>query len=465
MAEEQKNVKVDGRVEIKFEEGAKSAVMTVYSPLHGGASVTFEKVMEELANAGVVYGIDEKTIKRMLEDKMYGQPYVVAKGKSPQNGDNGYITFRFDKEHKLKPHQNEFGVANFRELDAIVPIHKNEVIADIILPTDGIPGINVLGKDIPSKPGAMPKVSLGKNTLVTLDGTQVVAACDGHIIFGNGSFQVEEAVTIKTDLDISVGNINFFGDVHIKGNVMEGFAVNAGKNVKIDGSVFGGEVTAGGNVTIAGGCINTKLTCDGNADIGFCENSELFVKGDLTSKQFAFCTAFCYGAVTAKGPTGVIAGGKVTSMHDVNAGIIGSAKYTPTEIYIGDGSVLFARKREAEADLKESVRVYETAVKNLTYLKQRKVAQGGALTEPQQKQFRSETQSKLFHSMRINEMQALIDKLEEDISNKDSLRANVSGRIFPGAKFIINFLTLDVTDQYSRSYVTIVKDKIEVLPL
>ncbi len=465
MAEEQKAVRIDGRVEVRSDDGGKTAVITTHAPQAGGIDVTAQMAEEEIKRAGIVHGIDPDVYKRLIKDKLYEHPVIVARCTPPRNGENGYLTFHFDKEHKLKPHQNEFGVADFRELNAIVPIHKKEVIADITPPGEGTPGTDIFGRPIPPQPGVPANVSLGKNTLVTLDGSQVVAACDGHIVFGNGSFQVEEAVTIKTDLDISVGNINFFGDIHIKGNVMEGFSVNAGKNVKIDGSVFGGEITAGGNVTIVGGCINSKLTCDGNADIGFCENSEIFTKGDLISKQFAFCNVFCYGAVTAKGPTGVIAGGKLTSMHDVNAGIVGSAKYTATEVYIGDGSVLFARKREAEADMKESVRVFESAVKNLAFLKQHKAMQGGALTEAQQRQFRTETQSKLFHSMRINELQALIDKLEADIKNKDALRANISGKIYPGSKFIINFLTLEITDLVSRSCVTIVGDKIEAIPL
>ena len=459
------HVTLDARVEIKTEDNGRSAVVVIRPPQYGGAHITEMMIRDEADRFGIVHGFDREACRRLVSGKMYDHPIIIAHCTEPKNGENGYMTFRFDKEHKLKPHQNEFGVANFRELNAIVPIRKKEIIADIFLPGEGTPGTDIFGKEIPATPGIPTKVSLGKNTLVTLDGSQVVAACDGHIVFGNGSFQVEEAVTINTDLDLSVGNISFFGDVHIKGNVMEGFSVNAGKNVRIDGSVFGGEVTAGGDVTIVGGCINTKLTCDGNADIGFCENSEIFVKGDVSSKQFAFCNVFCYGAVTAKGTSGVIAGGKVTSMHDVNAATIGSVKYTPTEIYIGDGSVLFARKREAEADLKESVRIFETAIKNLTFLKQRKTMQGGTLTESQQRQFRTETQSKLFHSMRINELQTLIDKLEEDIIHKDSLRANVSKTIFPGAKFIINFLTLEITDIVSRSCVTIVNDKIEALPL
>lgn len=465
MAEAEYAARMDSRVEVSCESSGKVANIIVHAPQNGGRDITYDMVMEEIARNRIVCGIDESGIKRLVDEKLYELPFCAATAILPKKGKNGYISFRFDKEHKLKPRQNEFGIADFRELNAIVPIRKNEIIADIVVPEDGIPGTDIFGKEIPAERGEESKISLGKNTLVTTDGTKIVSACDGHIVFGNGCFQVEEAVTIKTDLDISVGNINFFGDVHIKGNVMEGFSVNAGKNVKIDGSVFSGEITAGGNVTIVGGCINSKVTCDGTADIGFCEKAEIFAKGDLISKQFAFCNAFCYGALTAKSATGVISGGKVTSMHDVHAGVIGSVKYTPTEVYIGDGSVLYLRKREAEADLKESIRIFDAAIKNLTFLKQRKLAQGGELTEAQQKQFRTETQNKLFHSLRKTEIQAQIDQLEEDIKNKDNLSAICTGTIFPGVKFTINFLTLEITESVMRSRVTIIDDKLAVIPM
>lgn len=458
-------VKLDGRVEVTCEGNGLRATVILHAPQNGGAEITVEMINEELMRAGITTGINFDAIRRIANEKVYEVSTCVAKAIEPKSGANGYINFRFDKEHKLKPHQNEFGVADFRELNAIVPIRKNEVIADVVMPTEGVDGTDVFGKPIPAQPGIQPKISLGRNTLLTLDGTKILASCDGHIVFGNGCFQVEEAVTIKTDLDISVGNINFLGDVHIKGNVMEGFSVNAGKNVRIDGSVFGGEIVAAGNVTIVGGCINSKVTCDGDVDIGFCENAEIFSKGNVESKQFAFCNVFCYGALTAKSARGVICGGKVTSMHDVTAGVIGSVKYTPTEVYVGDGSVLFMRKREAEADLKESMRIFDMAIKNLAFLKQRKEAQGGELTEAQQKQFRIETQNKLFHAMRKTHIQEEIAKLEEDIKNKDTLSAICTGTIYPGAKFVINFLTLDISEAAPRSRVTIIGDSLAVVPL
>lgn len=464
MADEN-SVKLDGRIELTCEGSGLSATVVLHAPQNGGAEITLEMVNDVIKHAGITTGIDFDAIKKIVDDKVYEVSTCIARYIEPKKGQNGYINFRFDKEHKLKPHQDEFGIADYRDLNAIVSIQKNDVIADIVMPTEGVPGKNIFGKVIPAQPGLQPKISLGKNTLLTLDGLKILSACDGHIVFGNGCFQVEEGVTIKTDLDISVGNINFLGDVHIKGNVMEGFTVNAGKNVKIDGSVFGGEIIAGGNVTIVGGCINSKITCDGNADIGFCENAEIFSKGNVTSKQFAFCDVFCYGALTAKGAKGVICGGKVTSMHDVTAGVIGSTKYTPTEVYVGDGSVLFLRKREAEADLNESIRIFDMAVKNLAFLKQRKQAQGGNLTDAQQKQFRIETQNKLFHSMRKTQIHETLAQLEEDIKNKDNLSAICTGTIYPGSKFVINFLTLEVSEAASRARVTIVDDKLEVVPI
>lgn len=456
--------RINARAEVNADPNGKYATVIIHGPVNGGEDVTMDTVREALSSSGIVYGIDVVALEKAVKGKVCEVPISAAEYTAPKKGANGYISFRFDKDHKLKPYQDEFGIANFRELNSIIPIKKNEIIADIALPEEGVPGKDIFGKEIPAESGAPAKFSVGKNTLITLDGKNVVAACDGHIIYGNNCFVVEEAVTIKTDLDISVGNISFFGDVHIKGNVMEGFSVNAGKNVKIDGSVFGGQISAGGNVTIVGGCINSKLNCDGNCDIGFCENSSIFVKGDLVSKQYAFCEVFCYGTVTAKGNRGVISGGKVTSMHDVKAGVIGSIKYTPTEIYIGDGSVLYARKREAEADLNESERVFDMTIKNLSFLKQRKIAQGGVLNEEQQRQFRIETQNKLFHAMRKTELKALIEKLEEDIKQKDNLEA-VCGVIYPGVKFCINFLTLEVVDLAERCRVTTVNNNLEIIPL
>lgn len=454
---------VDGRVEITYDPEGMLANMTLYPPENGGRPLRTEKVVEELHKNGVVFGIDEFDIKDMIEAGVYETAICVARAQDPVNGKNGFIKFRYDKERKTAPKRDEFGMVDFRELDKIVPIRKGDVIADITPPTEGTPGKNIFGKPIPAQPGKAPVITVGKNTAMTVDGLSIVSSCDGHIVYGAGCFNVEDTVTIKSDLDLEFGNITFFGDIVVKGNVMEGFKITAGGSVRIDGTAFNAEITAGKDITIIGGAINCDIDCEGNASIGFCENSRITTRGDIESKQFAFCDIFCYGALSTKGARGMIVGGKITSMRDINAGIIGSEKYTQTEINIGDGSVIFSRKRKAEKDLSEANEQYEAAVRNIEYLQERKIRQGGHLDESQQKQMRGSTQNKLFYGMRRKELSALIEQLNEDIRNKDflSAKANV---IYPGARFCVNFLTLDIVETVKRAKVTIVDDKLAVVP-
>ncbi len=66
--------------------------------------------------------------------------------------------------------------------------------------------------------------------------------------------------------------------------------------------------------------------------------------------------------------------------------------------------------------------------------------------------------------MRKKELGDLIAQLDEDIKNKDALCAKCSGIIYPGAKFCINFFTMEITETAVRSTVTVLNDAIAVIP-
>ena len=239
---------VDGSVEITFDPDGMTANMILHKAYNGGRPVTAAIVMAELLKKGINTGIDDLDIKDMVDGGVYETPICVARAIPPKRGENDSISFRYEKKRVPKPQHDEFGVADFRELNLIVPIHKGDIIADIKQPTPGEPGVNIFGRAIMPEPGKMPNITVGKNTLMTADGKYIVSACDGHIMYGTGCFNVEDTVTVKSDLDISVGNIDFFGDIYIKGNVMEGFSVKAGRSLKIEGTVFSADLAAGGDI-------------------------------------------------------------------------------------------------------------------------------------------------------------------------------------------------------------------------
>ena len=152
-------------------------------------------------------------------------------------------------------------------------------------------------------------------------------------------------------------------------------------------------------------------------------------------------------------------------MKNITAGIIGSEKYTATEINIGDGSVICARKREAEAELSVVNNIYEQSMKNVNFLKLRKNRQGGRLTDVQAKQMKTETQNKVFYSVRRKELEEQIAQREADLQHRDDLCAIVNGTIYPGSKFCINYLSLDVTEVNTHSKVCIIDNTVQVVPL
>ncbi|MBE6900871.1 MAG: DUF342 domain-containing protein [Ruminococcaceae bacterium] len=454
---------VDGRVDITYDSSGMLANLILYPPRNGGRPTSMEFIAGELAAKGIVACIDEFEIRDMLDNSVYETPVCVARAIPAQHGTNGYVDFKFEKKRVIQPKADESGAVNFRELDTIVKIRKGEVIAEIVPPTEGEEGLNIFGEPIPPQPGKPAKPTIGKNSVISADGRYIIAACDGHIMYGVGCFNVEDTVTIRSDLDISVGNIDFFGDVVVKGNVMEGFSIKTAKSIKIEGSVFSSTLTAGGNVVVGGGLIGSTVECEGNVTAGFCQSSKIKAKGNVESKEFAFCEVFCYGELNATGKNGTIVGGNITAMRDVSANTIGSEKYTQTIISIGDCSVTFARKRKAESELEQYEEHLQNSMRNLTYLKDKKAQQGGVLSDEQQRVMKLETQNKLFCTLKKKELNILIAQLEEDIKNKDNLSARCS-RLFPGTRFCINFLTLDVTQMYGKSKVAMIDDQLVVIP-
>ncbi|MGN0687551.1 MAG: FapA family protein [Oscillospiraceae bacterium] len=453
---------IDGRVDITYDTSGMLANLIIYPAQNGGRPVNMEFIANELLGKGIVACVDEFDIRDMLDNRVYETPVCVARAIPAKNGQNGSVDYKYEKNRVLKPKAAESGEVDFRELDTIVKIRKGDIIAEIIPPTEGEAGLNIFGESIPPQPGTPAKPTVGKNSVISADGKYIIAACDGHIVYGVGCFNVEDTVTIRSDLDFSVGNLDFFGDIVIKGNVMEGFSIKAGRNIKIDGSVFSSTITAGGSINVVGGLINSTVECEGNVTTGFCQSSKIKAKGNVESKEFAFCEVFCYGELIAKGSNGTIVGGNITSMRDVTANVIGSEKYTHTVISIGDCSVTFARKRKAETELEEYDMKLQDSLRNLTYLKEKKIQQGGVLSDEQQRLMKSETQNKIFCTLKKKELNILIAQLEEDIKNRDNLCAKCS-KLFPGTRFCINFLTLDITQIYGRSRVAMVDDQIMVM--
>lgn len=95
----------DGRCEVKVSEDRMSAFIDLYPSEHGGRPLTSGYVLGRLKSAGVVYGINEELIKKLVKDiehsKDIKRGVIIARGRLPEPGVDGSINYHFSSDDSV----------------------------------------------------------------------------------------------------------------------------------------------------------------------------------------------------------------------------------------------------------------------------------------------------------------------------------------------------------------------------
>ena len=99
-----------------------------------------------LQSNGVVFGILEEEIKKVIAHKMYDRKVLVAQGRTPQNGTDATVEYRFKPEVKLSDLMAAKGEdLRLFEMNYIQPVMGGQEIAAKQPSTEGTEGIRVTG--------------------------------------------------------------------------------------------------------------------------------------------------------------------------------------------------------------------------------------------------------------------------------------------------------------------------------
>ncbi|MGB9809061.1 MAG: DUF342 domain-containing protein, partial [Caldanaerobacter sp.] len=212
-----------------------------------GIIPTQEEILRVLASYKVIYGIKLNTVEEICRNPQNAKYVLVAEGKKPVNGEDGKIVFMIDIHSSTTPKILEDGTVDYKNLNLFKNVKKGQIIAQRIPPTQGEPGKNVFGEPIPAIKGKDVRLPLGKNTYI--EGDNLIAAVDGHIVAVNNKVEVRTLLEVK-EVDTSVGNIKTVASVKITGNVKSGFVVESEGNIEIFGVVEAATIIAKGNINI-----------------------------------------------------------------------------------------------------------------------------------------------------------------------------------------------------------------------
>ena len=458
----QTNLPVPAVVEISVDPNYSTAFMEVTAPQNGGADVTERQIRDTLVEKNIYFGIFEDSVVDVVEKKRYGENICIARWEAPVDGEDGTVKYHFDKDSVIAPVEDEDGTVDYKNLGLVKNIFTGTTIATVTLPTDGTPGKDISGKSVKQHIGVPARVNIGHGTALTEDGTELIAAVDGNLCFVNGAFCVNEELVIRGDVDVSSGNIDFIGNVIIKGNVMEGYTVTSKKNITINGTVTSATVKADGDIFIKLGSINSTIECKGNVKLGYCENSNVNCDGSVEAATFVGGEVYAGKEILASGK-GIMMGGKYTELENIEAAVFGSEGYAKTIITVGNNAVLSEEKDELvkkNAVLDDKFDQLGKILATLTEMA--KVAK----LPPEREQMKVEAMKSRFQIQgELKRNQLRIAEIERALELKQNLSISCRKEFYPGVLIRINSFIYQVNVVTSRSKATIGKEGITFVPL
>jgi len=433
-------------VEISDDECQATAVLLAPEP--GGQNMSIDEAKQKIYDAGVLHGIDIMALTMQLEAKDYGVSNVIAAATAPVNGDDGKLIFNFSIDERTKaPREIGSGKVDYRSLDLYVPVEQGALLVTRTLATDGKPGISVRGKSLIQSQGKDITLPKGKNVEVNHDKTEMHASCAGMVEFVNNSVNVSNVYNIKGDCDLSVGNIDFDGTVHITGSLRSGNTVKATGAVIVDGSVEAATIIAGGNVEVKGGMQGADkglIEAGGAVTIMYVERGTVHADGPVTLDVSIHSIIESGDTLTAKGKRGAIIGGRAGSSSNIIANYIGALSNARTEVFVG----VMPRKRARLQFLENEIARLEGERLKLNqldaYLAKSKTTMDN---EAWQKLKLSGIENRKLNTENLLDSHAEKDALLYELEHATEGRVHVLNTVFSGSRVLIGNDTYVVNNE------------------
>lgn len=342
----------DAALELKV-SADKLTVHATAIRAYGGRPLSREWLESELETLGVPGRCVQHDVIAALVAAGEGDHIAVAQAVMPVKGADTRFEILVDGCKSLVLEEDEHGRVDFYQSHEFVVVDIGAPLMRRIPPTAGKMGINIAGnvlspeagKDIPfarDLQGA--QISAGDHNLL-------VAAIKGHPIAAATSVKVDPTLRVK-GVSLATGNVSFDGSVEIAGDVASGLSVEATGDIFIRGTVEKARVSARRNLIIQGGIIgddlgrdengelilSTRLRAGGSISAKFINLADVVAGLNISVREYVMQShlhargAILVGQESGKGS---VIGGKAHAGEQLEANILGSDAYVPTEVRIG----------------------------------------------------------------------------------------------------------------------------------
>lgn len=415
-----------------------------FPPSKNGSLLDEGKIIDILRKNKIVACINRQAIKDFLNDRHYNTEIILAKGNNAVQGSNGYVEYHFDTNVSAQPKINEDGSVDYHQLDMIHHVKEGDLLATVVPAVQGKSGELVTGKTISPGKVNTPKLKYGKHIRLSSDGMKMYSEVSGHVYLVDDKVFVSNLYDVLSNVDGTTGDIEYSGDIHVKGNVTTGFKVKAEGQIIIDGVVEGGRLEAGGPIIIRGGIQGMSrgvIISASNITTKFIENATVISGGSVVSEAILHSKVSAKKIVEAQGKRGLIVGGEIKAGEAIKFKIAGSTMGTYTNLEVGIDPEVINEYRALDADLKSNSQEI-TQLSQVANSYRQKIQKGIQLNEKQMIAVRQISARLKELEKDIQEKLAKREELGELVLSNNAGTITVNDKIYPGVRIVISNCTL-----------------------
>ena len=441
--------------------------------------MTREMVHLCLEELEVKEGIKEDKIEQFVQQVQQGAHkrgmFLVAEGTPPENGEDARVEILVDLGRRVGK-EREDGSIDFRDVNFTPSVRQEQRIAQRIPPVPGTAGKDVTGRLLPAQEGEDHPLQAGAHVRMGVeDGVECFySEIEGGLQVSKSGeeLSVIELLQINGDVSFSTGNLNFGGEVVVKGSVVQGFSVKAEGDITVTDTVEpGATVISQQNITVGKGIVGrrTKVMARGGVCAQFVQEATVMAGQDIELGNFAYHANLRAGGklTIAKGKGrngGSLMGGQVWAKQGLEAHLAGTKAHTPTQLVAGLELEQAQKLDKLNASIDTSFQHIGKILRRFN-LEQVDVSQIrhmiAAATGPRQK-ILAQAARNLGQVTQIHQkLMAARNALQEELGDiQKEAEIQVHGTVFPGVEIRLGEHRLKMVDEIKGPRFHVVEDKL-----
>ncbi|MGM0437068.1 MAG: DUF342 domain-containing protein [Bacillota bacterium] len=455
----------DAEIEIEISSDGKRAFLD-YKPAYGGKKASLKDLKDKIKEAGIVFGIKEEKLKNVIENRVVQKGLLIAEGEEPKDPVDEKLKYHFSDKKESIGTKREDGSMDFYNRGLITNVSPSDTLVTIKDSKKGKPGHKVTGEEIPPREPKTAKLPSGKN--VKEEDGKLVSEIEGQVVKDGKRVNVLPVHEVKGNVDMNTGNIEFVGNVVVKGDVDEGFKIKAGGNVQIGGHVSAAQIESGGQVIIKKGFVGKekgRIDAKGNVEIKFVENGHIKAEGSIKASDAVMHSDLNAAEdIIVTENKGLLVGGRCQAGHNIEANIVGSTMATKTVLEAGVDQETKEELDEIKEELKESEQNLLKTKRAIKALKEIKEKQGKLPTD-KEVMFQRLLKTKKVIEKSIEKKESKKAELEEILNNVERGKVKVHEKVFSGVKMIIGKSQFNVHKELHHSSFIEENGEIRQIPL